>query len=160
MLTTGVSCALGAAVYLDSSPLKPFLQMNRNLVGSIYGMSSMKNAHFVRIGQQTWPPHAIFVSDWSISKKSSPLKLLSHMNQHLVGSSYMYGRFCIKFPQSRMEGERHRLSPLSLQFVHSFLAVKIIVSSIIWHNHSLKIPNGTILKKSDFRSFKQKDKHG
>jgi hypothetical protein len=24
--------------------------MNRNLVGSIYGMSSMKNAHFVRIG--------------------------------------------------------------------------------------------------------------
>jgi hypothetical protein len=28
MLTTGVSCALGAAVYLDSSPLKPFGQMN------------------------------------------------------------------------------------------------------------------------------------
>jgi hypothetical protein len=26
----------------------------------------------------------------------------------------MYGRFCIKFPQSRMKGERHRLSPLSL----------------------------------------------
>jgi hypothetical protein len=29
-----------------------------------------------------------------------------------VGSTY--GRFCIKFPQSRMKGERHRLSPLSL----------------------------------------------
>jgi hypothetical protein len=26
----------------------------------------------------------------------------------------MYGRFCIKFPQSRMKGERHRFSPLSL----------------------------------------------
>jgi hypothetical protein len=44
--------------------------LNRNLVGSIYGMFSMKIAHFVPIGQQTWPPHAILVSDWSISKKS------------------------------------------------------------------------------------------
>jgi hypothetical protein len=48
---------------------------HQNLVGSIYGMSSMKIAHFVPIGLQTWPPHAILVSDWSISKKSSPLKL-------------------------------------------------------------------------------------
>ena len=80
-----------------------------------YGMSSMKIAHFVPIGQQTWPPHAILVSDWSISKKSSPLKWLSHMSRNLVGSIYMYGRFCIKFPQSRMKGERHRLSPLNLQ---------------------------------------------
>jgi hypothetical protein len=31
------------------------------------------------------------------------------MNQNLVGSIYMYGRFCIKLPQSRMKGERHRL---------------------------------------------------
>ena len=77
-------------------------------------MSSMKIAHFVPIGLQTWPPHAILVSDWSISKKSSPLKLLGHMNRNLVGSIYMYGRFCIKFPQSRMKGKRHRLSPLSL----------------------------------------------
>jgi hypothetical protein len=47
-------------------------------------------------------------------KKSSPLKLPSQMNRNLVGSIYMYGRFCIKFPQSRMKGERHRLSLLSL----------------------------------------------
>jgi hypothetical protein len=85
------------------SPLKP---LGQNLVGSIYGMSSMKIAHFVPIGWQTWPPHAILVSDWSNSKNSSPLKLLSHMNRNLVGSIYMYGRFCIKFPQSRMKGER------------------------------------------------------
>ena len=78
-------------------------------------MSSMKIAHFVPIDQPTWPPHTILVSDWSISKKSSPLKLLSHMNRNLVGSIYMYGRFCIKFPQSKMKGERHRLSSLSLQ---------------------------------------------
>jgi hypothetical protein len=69
-----------------------------NMVGSIYGMSSMKIAHFVSICEQTWPPHAILVSDWSISKKSSPLKLISHMNRNLVRSIYMYGRFCIKFP--------------------------------------------------------------
>jgi hypothetical protein len=48
----------------------------------------------------------ILVSDWSISKKSSPLKLPSQMNRNLVGSIYMYGRLCIKFPQSRMKGER------------------------------------------------------
>jgi hypothetical protein len=59
------------------------------------------------IGQQTWPPHAILVSDWLISKQCSPLKLLSHLNRNFVGSIYMYGRFSIKFPQSRM-------SPLSL----------------------------------------------
>jgi hypothetical protein len=46
--------------------------------------------------------------------KKSSLKLPSQMNRNLVGNIYMYGRFCIKFPQSRMKGERHRLSPLSL----------------------------------------------
>jgi hypothetical protein len=33
----------------NSSPLKPFSQMNRNLVGSIYGKSSVVIAHFVPI---------------------------------------------------------------------------------------------------------------
>jgi hypothetical protein len=60
--------------------------MNRNLVGSIYGRSSIKFAHFVPIRLQTWPPQAILVSDWLISKKSSPLKPLGQMNQNLVGS--------------------------------------------------------------------------
>jgi hypothetical protein len=32
-----------------SSPLKPPGQMNRNLIGSIYGRSSIKIAHFVSI---------------------------------------------------------------------------------------------------------------
>jgi hypothetical protein len=32
-----------------SSPLKPLGQMNRNLVGSILGRSSIKNAHLVPI---------------------------------------------------------------------------------------------------------------
>jgi hypothetical protein len=82
-------------ILLKSSPLKPLGQMNRNLVGSIYGRSTIKIAHFVPIRQQTWPPQAILVSDWLISKKkSSPLKPLSQMNRSLVGS--ILGRFSIK----------------------------------------------------------------
>jgi hypothetical protein len=67
-----------------SSLLKPLGQMNQNLVGSIYGRFSIKSAHFVLIREQTWPPQAILVSDWLISKKSSPLKLLGQMNRNLV----------------------------------------------------------------------------
>jgi hypothetical protein len=37
-------------------------------VGSIYGRFSINIVHFVLIQQQTWPPQAILVSDWSISK--------------------------------------------------------------------------------------------
>jgi hypothetical protein len=55
MATTGNSCFWLADFFLFS-PLKPLGQMNRSLVGSIYGMSSMKIAHFILIGQQTWLP--------------------------------------------------------------------------------------------------------
>jgi hypothetical protein len=41
--------------------------------------SSFRGEDFKKIGQ-TWPPQAILVSDWLISKKSSPLKRLSQMN--------------------------------------------------------------------------------
>jgi hypothetical protein len=43
--------------------------MNQNLVGSILGRSSIKFAHLFPIRYQTWPPQAILVSDWLISKK-------------------------------------------------------------------------------------------
>ena len=48
MAVTGNSC-FWLADFLKSSPLKPLGQMNRNLVGSIYRRSSIKNAHFVPI---------------------------------------------------------------------------------------------------------------
>jgi hypothetical protein len=54
-----------------SSPLKTLGQMNRNLVGSILGRSSIKIANLVPIHQQTLPPQEILVSDRLISKKSS-----------------------------------------------------------------------------------------
>jgi hypothetical protein len=41
------------------------------MVGSIYGRSSIKNAHFIPIRYQTWPPQAILVSDLLIFLKSS-----------------------------------------------------------------------------------------
>jgi hypothetical protein len=41
MAATGNSC-FWLADFFNSSPLKPFGQMNRNLVGSIYGRSSVK----------------------------------------------------------------------------------------------------------------------
>jgi hypothetical protein len=55
-------------IFCDSSPLKPFRQMIRNLVGSIYGRSSVAIAQFVPIRYKTWPPQAILVSDWPIFK--------------------------------------------------------------------------------------------
>ena len=69
-----------------SSPLKLLGQMNRNLVGSILGRFSIKIAHLVPIRSQTWLPQTILVSDWLISKKSSPLKPLGQMNRNLVGT--------------------------------------------------------------------------
>jgi hypothetical protein len=45
MATTGNSC-FWLTDFLDSSLLKPFGQMNRNLVGSIYGKSSVTSAHW------------------------------------------------------------------------------------------------------------------
>jgi hypothetical protein len=52
MATTGNSC-FWLANFKKSPPLKPLGQINLNLVGSIYGMSSMKIAQFVPIGRQT-----------------------------------------------------------------------------------------------------------
>ena len=65
MATTGDSCFWLADVK-NSSALKPFGQMYRNLVGSIYGKSSVAIAYFVPIREQTWRPQAILVSDWPI----------------------------------------------------------------------------------------------
>jgi hypothetical protein len=82
------------ADFFKSSPLKPLGQMNRNLVWSILGRTSINIVHLVPICLQTLPPQTILVSDWLISKKSSPLKPLCQMNRNLVGS--ILGRSSIK----------------------------------------------------------------
>jgi hypothetical protein len=93
-------------------PNEPKLGRMHLLVRSIYGRSSIEITQFVLIHLQTWLSQAIPVLDWSISKKFLIWNCFPKMNRYLVGSTY--GRFCIKFPQSRMKGEWHRLSPLSL----------------------------------------------
>jgi hypothetical protein len=67
MAATGDACFC-LDDFKEYSPLKPFGQMIRNMVGTIYWLSSIKSAHFVPIHWQTLPPQAILVSDWSISK--------------------------------------------------------------------------------------------
>jgi hypothetical protein len=49
-------------------------------------LTYIKIAHLVAIRKQTWPPQAIFASDWLISKKSSPLKPLCRINRNFIGS--------------------------------------------------------------------------
>jgi hypothetical protein len=56
--------------------------------------------HFDLIRPQTWLPHAILFSEWSIPKNSSSLKSLGQMYRNLVGS--IYGRFSIKIVQQEL----------------------------------------------------------
>jgi hypothetical protein len=104
MATTGNSC-FWLVDFLKSSPQKPLGQTNWNLVGSIYGRSSIKIANFVPIRLQTWPSQQILVPDWFISKKIFSSEMWP--NQPKFGRKQ-------KFAQNRMKGEWHRLSPLSL----------------------------------------------
>ena len=94
MATTGNSYFWLVNFLKKSSPLTLFCQMKRNLNGSILGRSSIAIAHLFPICLQTWPPQAILVSDWLISKKSSPPKPLGQMNRNLLGS--ILGRSSIK----------------------------------------------------------------
>jgi hypothetical protein len=94
-----------------SSSLKPLCQMNRNLIGSILGKSSIKIAHLVLIVNKH-NRHRLFLSLIGRFLDIFYSVTALHSDRNLVGSTY--GRFCIKFPQSRMKGERHRLSSLSL----------------------------------------------
>jgi len=78
---TGNSC-FWLVDFFKSSLLKSHGQMNWHLVGSIYGRSSIKIAHFVPICYQTWPPQAILVSDWSISKDLLLCNRLAKWNEN------------------------------------------------------------------------------
>jgi hypothetical protein len=72
-MATIVNSCFWLADLKKSSLLKPLGQMNQNLVGNIYGRSSLKMRLSSRSVVKTWPPQTIFVSDLLIAKKSSPL---------------------------------------------------------------------------------------
>jgi hypothetical protein len=103
----------GCLISKKWSPLKPLCQMNRNLVGSILGRSFIKIAHFVPIHKQTWPQQAILLSGWSISKNLLLCNCIAKWTE-TWWEAPIWKVWCIKFPQSRKKGERHRLRPLSL----------------------------------------------
>jgi hypothetical protein len=64
----------------NSCSLKPLCEMNRNMVESIFERLSIKITYLVPICKKTWRHRQFFFSDWSIFKKSSPLKPLGQMD--------------------------------------------------------------------------------
>ena len=55
------------------------------------------------------------------------------MNRNLVGSMYMYGRLCIKFPQSRMKGEVAQPDPKGHAMYCHHLA-QVVVRKLVHFN--------------------------
>jgi hypothetical protein len=72
-------------------------QSSWNLVGSIYGRSSLKSAHFVMIHYQTWPSTGNSCFWFTNFKKSPPLKPLGQINRNMTGS--IYGMSSMKIAQ-------------------------------------------------------------
>jgi hypothetical protein len=98
-----------------SSSLKPLGQINRYLVGSIYGRSSIQIAHFILIRLQTLPSQAILVSDWSFSKKIFSSETV-WPNEPKLGWKHLWKVLYIdcSFRPDQLTGEWHKFSPLSL----------------------------------------------
>ena len=72
MTATGVSC-FWLADFLNSFPLKPFGQMNQNLVGSIYGRSYIKLFILFRsVNKHGHHRQFLLLIGWFL-KRSSPL---------------------------------------------------------------------------------------
>jgi hypothetical protein len=72
----------------------------------------------------------ILISDWLISKKSSPLKPLSQMDQHLVGS--ILGKTFIKIPYLVPIVYKHGRHNQFLHLIGRFL--KNLFSEAAWPN--------------------------
>jgi hypothetical protein len=83
----------------------PDEKINRNRVLSI-------DASFF-YSETAWPngPKRGRKHLWKVLYGNCSFRFDPLTNMAVIGN---YGRFCIKFLQSRMKGERHKLSPLSL----------------------------------------------
>jgi hypothetical protein len=130
------------ADFLNSSLLKPFGQMNRNLVGSIYGRSSIKIAHCIlqsvgTFGQAVsekikknrpirnknclWRP--CLLTDWNeISNHNRGLSNLNidiskiQLAMNWITDKYMYASKCPQ-PNELKFGRKHLWKALIAHFV-------------------------------------------
>ena len=97
-------------------------------------------------------PRAILVSDWSISKKSSPLKLPSQMNRNLVGSIYMYMEGCVlSFLKTEWKvsdtGSAHWGSNFSSSEMYvSYLRQVGSFLQVLWFPPAIKLTTTILLK--------------
>jgi hypothetical protein len=82
------------------------------------------------------PLQTILVTDWLISKKYSPLKLLSQMNRNLVGN--IYGRSSIKISYFVMFPTKLRFIWLSSFRGEEFLEINQSVTRIVCSGHACK----------------------
>jgi hypothetical protein len=146
MATTGDSC-FWLADFKNSSPLKPLGQMNQNLVGNIYGRSSVNNAHFVLIHYQTWPPQNQQTGSRNLmGPKTLPtiwgtyMKLVTKYQISAINScwekcdekcAYMFNVY--KNQQSRQTGIRNLMGPKTLPTIwgaYMKLVTKYQISAI------------------------------
>jgi hypothetical protein len=68
----------------EMSNLNRGLSIDASYQVSVHLAKRFRRRRFKKIDQ--WLPQTILVSDWLISKKSSPLKPLCQMHRNLVGS--------------------------------------------------------------------------
>jgi hypothetical protein len=97
---------------------------------TVFGRSSIRIAHVIPIRWQTWSSQTILVSDWPISNNLLLWNCLAKWAE-LWFEAPIGGSVCIKFPQSRMKGERHRLSTESLFSVskaRTFVVIQLVTN--------------------------------
>jgi hypothetical protein len=93
--------------------------MNRNLVGSMYGRSSIEIANFVLIVNKHERHMQFLFLIGQFLKKSFPLKLLGQMHRNLAGS--IYGRSAIKMLISFCSINKHGRHRQFLFLIGQFL---------------------------------------
>jgi hypothetical protein len=98
----------------------PCLLMDRNLISNLYRGHSIDASYQVSIHLAKRFQRRRFFRNQPIRNKNC-----LWMNRNLVGSTY--GRFCIKFPQSRMKGERHRASSLIYEVSYNEMQASILL---------------------------------
>jgi hypothetical protein len=87
---------------------QPCLLMDQNKMSNVYRGPSIDASYQVSYHLAKRFQRKSCFRNRPIRNKNCLRNCFAKMSRYLVGNTY--GRFCIKFPQSRMKGERHSLS--------------------------------------------------